>query len=83
MKKHRSIYTGRLEPYTTRGISRVPCSRCGRKSHTTWQACANGHRHVGLCKECDILLNEMGLEFMRIKNRAELMALYRKSMEEL
>lgn len=74
-------FFGRREPYTERGISRVPCSRCGEPSRFQWQACANGRRYVGVCAECDIGLNDMALEFMRIPNRADLMTAYREKME--
>lgn len=68
--------TGRRKPYTDRGISRVPCSRCGKPSTFQWNACANGNLYVGICTECDIALNGMVLEFMRIPGRKQLMKKY-------
>ena len=69
-------FFGRRKPYTERGISRVPCARCGAPSYSQWQACANGRRHVGICAECDIGLNELALEFMNIPNREKLVEAY-------
>lgn len=71
-------YSGRLKPYVGRGILRIPCTRCGAPSFYQWSLCANGNRHSGLCAECDVALNEMALEFMRIPNRDVLMAAYRE-----
>ena len=68
--------TGRRKPYTDRGISRVPCSRCGKPSVFQWNACANGHLYVAICTECDIALNKLVLEFMRIPDRKRLMREY-------
>lgn len=69
-------YTGRRKPYTQIGISRVPCSRCGKPSYHQWQICANGNRNVGICLDCDVLLNKRVLKFMRIPNAEQLMLEY-------
>lgn len=71
-------FAGRREPYTERGISRVPCSRCAKPSRFQWQACANGRRYLGVCEDCDIELNRLALEFMRVPNAEALMAAYVK-----
>lgn len=77
------LYVGRpaSKPYTTIGIQRVPCARCGEPSHASWQSCANGGRHMALCKECDVGLNAVALEFMRHPHVAELMKAYTEKME--
>ena len=75
MCKHRTRYTytfdkvnnlnmlGRKKPYTELGISRVPCARCGAKSTQQWQVCSNDNRWMGVCKECDIALNALVIDF--------------------
>jgi hypothetical protein len=55
----------RKKPYTTVGIKRVPCRRCGRPSKFQWQLCADRGEYRGLCFDCDVKLNEIALRFMR------------------
>lgn len=56
---------GRKEPYTERGIRRVPCARCGKPSTEQWTICSlNGLWH-GICPACDALLNQLLLRFMQ------------------
>ncbi len=54
----------RRKPYTEKGISRVPCFKCGKPSTLQWQICALGNEYKGLFTECDIALNETVLRFM-------------------
>ena len=54
----------RYKPYTEKGISRVPCERCGKPSSQQWQICAIGNKWAGVCTDCDIELNRLVLEFM-------------------
>ncbi len=70
------MYTGRRKAYTEIGISRVPCSRCGKPSVHQWQVCANGNRYLGVCTDCDMDLNRVALEFMRVPNIEELLKRY-------
>ncbi len=56
----------RTKPYTEKGISRVPCFACGKPSSQQWQICALNNEWKGLCEECDIELNEIVLQFMKI-----------------
>lgn len=67
---------GRREPYTARGISRIPCQRCGKPSVHQWQICANGRNYVGICSDCDIALNELVLRWMRVKQWRQMIAKY-------
>lgn len=67
---------GRRKPYTALGIARVPCARCGKPSSQQWQVCANGNRWLGICWPCDVALNRLALEFMRVPNAETLMAAY-------
>jgi hypothetical protein len=61
----------RTKPYTELGIKRIPCSRCGKPSVHQWQICADGNQYRGVCKDCDIQLNDYVMMFMRIPNRQE------------
>lgn len=54
---------GRTQPYTSIGISRVPCVRCGAKAHHQWQVCADKRYYRALCLDCDIELNAMVLKW--------------------
>ena len=74
---------GRREAYTARGISRVPCARCGKPSVHQWNACANDNRFVGICTECDIALNRMVLRFMRFPNWRSLIERYAKRVRAI
>jgi len=58
----------RRKPYTEIGISRVPCKRCGKPSRYQWQICALDNKYFGVCSNCDILLNELVLNFFGVKN---------------
>jgi hypothetical protein len=53
----------RFEPYTEIGVRRVPCTRCGKPGHASWNICADkvGDRtqYRALCVDCDIELNTM------------------------
>ena len=72
----------RTTPYSYRGLGRVPCKRCGGKSEFQWNICALGVSYYGICKECDIALNKLVLEFMRVpdweKHAAEYERMVRK-----
>lgn len=69
---------GRLQPYTELGIRRVPCRRCGAPSSQQWQVCANGNRWLGICWPCDVELNRLALEFMRVPGADALLEAYAK-----
>lgn len=72
--------TGRKRPYTEIGIRRIPCTRCGKPAECQWQACANDNRYLGICVDCDIQLNAVVLEFMRLPDRKRLLDRYVKRM---
>lgn len=63
-------------PYTEKGISRVPCLRCGQPSSQQWQICSLGNKWVGVCSKCDIELNRLVLIFMRIKGCFQIIKKY-------
>lgn len=54
----------RRRPYSTAGIHRVPCWRCGAPSKHQWQVCADDRIFRGLCWPCDVALNALVLRWM-------------------
>lgn len=68
---------GRKQPYTERGIKRVPCLRCGKPSCTQWQICALDNIYEGVCKECDVELNRLVLRFMKVPNVTKIIQRYK------
>lgn len=73
--------SARKEPYTERGISRVPCSGCGAPSVYQWQVCADGNVYRGVCASCDYEVNLMVMRFMhRIPGRTKKMVAYAKRL---
>lgn len=71
--------TGRRKPYTEAGIKRVPCAHCDKPSAHQWtlRPCAGKRTHrVGLCTPCDLELNRLTLDFMRLAGREQLLAKY-------
>lgn len=71
----------RWEPYTYRGIGRVPCQRCGAPSSQQWQVCADFSSYRAVCWPCDVEMNRAVLKFMRFQNADEMVEAYRKRME--
>lgn len=71
---------GRTQPYTERGISRVPCYRCGEASSQQWDVCALGNRYLGVCTGCDVLLNRKVLEFFGVPEIPHLIAQYERRL---
>lgn len=72
---------GKREPYTERGLRRVPCERCGKPSEYQWNVCATGGKYFGMCGECDMLLNKLTLKFFNIKNTEAMLLRYVKRMK--
>ena len=66
----------RNQPYTEKGIGRVPCAKCGKSSNQQWQICSLGNKWVGICNKCDVDLNRLVLQFFGIKNRRNIMKRY-------
>lgn len=54
---------GRKKPFTSLGIARLPCVRCGAKALHQWQICADGNIYRPLCLDCDIALNLLVLKW--------------------
>lgn len=55
---------GRRKPYTTDGVKRLPCFRCGRAAYHQWQVCADGGLFRPICVPCDVELNALVLRWM-------------------
>lgn len=72
--------SARRKPYTAKGIHRVPCFRCGAPSHHQWHICSDNNRPRGLCKLCDVLMNDLVLEFLGDAERPQKMAAYIQRM---
>jgi NAD-dependent SIR2 family protein deacetylase len=64
-------------PYTKLGIKRKKCFRCGKKATYQWMVCADNNVWRPICKECDVLLNEMVLKFMGFDNIKQKMEEYK------
>jgi hypothetical protein len=77
----------RRKPYTATGLRRVPCFRCNlkgifRPSVSQWQICSLNNEYKGVCRECDIKLNQIVLKFMKIPAK-EIYCLIEKYKERL
>jgi hypothetical protein len=72
----------RRQPYTERGIRRVPCARCGQPSRQQWRICADGQGWRGLCNACDIELNRLVLIFIADPNAGGKITDYARRLAE-
>jgi transcription elongation factor Elf1 len=72
----------RRKPYTKIGIRRLRCLRCGRPAVHQWQICADGNVYRPICQRCDLALNDLVMRFMRLPDREEKLARYRKKLSE-
>lgn len=75
----------RYEPYTAIGVKRVPCARCGQKpGHASWNVCADrvGGRtqYRVLCKECDLGMNVLAMQFVFGQDCDEAIGKYRTEL---
>lgn len=71
---------GRKEPYTSIGILRMACVRCGDQAQFQWNACADGNLWRPICLECDVALNKLVLQWMGDSDWKEKVANYRKNL---
>jgi len=71
---------GRKKPYTTIGVKRCKCARCGKPARYQWQICADGNIYRPLCTECDIELNEMVLKWAGFPDWESMMQEYRRKV---
>lgn len=70
----------RRTPYTERGIRRVPCFRCGKPSHQSWQVCADGNQFRAVCRSCDVGLNRLVLRWLRDPDADEKLRRYQERL---
>lgn len=73
---------GRKRPYTSTGIKRIPCCRCGKPAKYQWNCCALDNRWLGLCEDCDIKVNDWFLKFANVRDRKPLMERYKRRVQE-
>jgi len=70
----------RRHPYTTAGIARVGCVRCGAPASVQWRICADDNHYRPLCLDCDIALNSLVLMWMGHPRAATLLKRYVERM---
>ena len=70
--------TKRPEPFTSTGIARLKCIRCGLPASAQWQICRDCGNHRPICGECDISLNRLVLEWFGHPRTDELIEAYER-----
>ncbi len=58
-------------PYTVLGIKRKKCIRCGGQATQQWQICSDGNNYRPICIRCDIKMNKIILDFIRMPGRSK------------
>ena len=73
---------GRKIPYTDVGITRMNCFRkgCNNKAKYQWKICAAGNLWRPICKECDIILNKLVLDFFCFENKDKMIEKYKEEI---
>jgi hypothetical protein len=69
----------RRRAYTGVGLRRVPCAHCGEPASEQWslRPCAIGTTGwYPLCTDCDVELNRVVMEFLRLPDAEERLARY-------
>lgn len=69
----------RKQPFTERGIARLPCVRCGIPAVHQWQICADGNNYRPLCLGCDVALNLLVLQWAGDPRAVEKVATYQRA----
>jgi hypothetical protein len=72
---------GRRKPYSKAEIGRVPCARCRAPSRHQWNCCALDCRWLGVCRDCDIALNRLALQFFGVAEVDNLIVAYEQRLE--
>jgi hypothetical protein len=67
----------RRKPYTSRGITRMACWRCGERASFHWNVCADGNVYRPVCTPCDVALNDLVLCWAGDPDRKAKMTAYR------
>jgi hypothetical protein len=68
----------RRKPYTARGISRVPCVKCGAPSVHQWRICSTD-AWTAVCLPCDIEINSKIARWAFGKDAEPIIARYRNA----
>lgn len=71
---------GRKRPYTTIGVRRLPCARCGQPASRQWQICADDNLWRPICKWCDVIVNGRVLRAMHDPDWVVKINRYREKM---
>lgn len=68
-----------MKRLTNAQVRRRRCVRCKKKpGYSVWQICADKNRQRVLCVECDIILNDAVLKWVRDPKRVSKMVRYVK-----
>ena len=70
---------GRRQPYSEKGIRRLPCVKCGLPAHQQWQICSDDNLYRPICLDCDIALNALVLEWIGFPDWQEKLQRYKES----
>jgi hypothetical protein len=82
MIKHTPRSHKRRTPYTERGISRIPCVKCGSPSHHQWRICCT-NAYTAVCRPCDETINAIIAKWAFGPDEAnKLLAKYRQQFPE-
>jgi DTW domain-containing protein YfiP len=73
----------RTKPYTAQGIKRKKCIRCGKQASYQWNICSLGKSYWPVCITCDILLNELVLDWLKWTDRKEIIKKYKEKINEI
>ena len=68
----------RKEPYTEIGIKRIKCCRCGVQAYHQFNICADGYKAI--CRDCDIELNKLVLQWIGDKEWKKKIKYYQDNM---
>lgn len=82
MTKHTPRSHKRRTPYTTRGIARIPCVKCGAPSVHQWRICST-NAYTAVCRPCDEKINAIIAKWAFGPDEANrLLAKYRQQFPE-
>ena len=70
----------RIIPFTTIGIRRIKCIRCGKKASQQWQICSDDNQFRPICIPCDIALNQLVLRFIGLKDWKMKISIYTEKL---
>lgn len=71
----------RREPYTSAGIARLKCIRCNAPARFQWQCCADNNNWRPVCRDCDVALNRLVLDWFGHPGAAEKITAYEAKVQ--